>query len=553
MSVDLQIAALPVRKASGVQASISRWTAFLFGIHCISLSSSGIIVFAGVGSVWPGASIVGVLTIALIFCIIHASAVSVIGRIAPQEGADYVFASRVVSPRLAFAFSWTFVLFSGVVAGGLAAWVPTTALPGLLRPIAIIFHDPQYADLADFASSKPGIVMIGGLIIAIAAFTTVQAGAFLRSLLTAGFIFGVLAWAVILWSLAHAHGPDAFRDAWNHFMSSSSAYGAFDKRIPLAEAAGMHISHSVSQMTLGGLIMGFWIYYGYYIPTFFAEEVKRPQTTLIVASLSSLLFAYVIFVSAALLMNRLVPSDWIAAEGYIANNHDLVKVAAGGRDIVAMPWITFYAAILQPAPVLVFIVTFGWLFTLINLVQTYLFYSSRIVFSWAQDRVVPDWLLGPPGNPSFNRAVLMISLLAAIGLIDAANGGPLGTQLTFAFFAVVTQLVPLFALTVLPKLRPELFKRLPEWLRRAVLGVPLSSYLAALTLAYLLWMTIASFVFPAAGIANPLATVSILVLFVLSGLCVFVTMRRHRKKFDDIDIEDTYRSIEGTGGTDDWV
>ena len=476
MSVE-QVDALPGRKFSGIEASISPWTAFLFGIHCISLSSSGILVFAGVISVWPGASIVGVLTIAVIFCVLHAFAVSMIGRMAPQEGADYVFASRVVSPRLSFAVSWTFVLFSGVVGGGLAAWVPTTALPSLLRPIAIILHDPHYADLADFASSKPGVVMIGGLIIAIAAFTTVQAGAFLRSLLTAGFVFGVLAWGIILWSLADAHGPDAFKQAWNHFMSATGEFGAFDRRLPLAEAAGMHISHSVGQMTLGGLIMGFWIYYGYYIPTFFAEEVKRPKRTLLIASLSSLLFAYVLFVSAAILMNRLVPSDWIAAEGYLSNNHDLVKVAAGGQDVVAMPWITFYAAILKPVPFLIFVVTFGWLFTLINLVQTYLFYSSRIVFSWAQDRVVPDWLLGPPANPSFNRAVGIISVLALIGLLDAANGGPLGTQLTFAFFAVVTQLVPIFALTFLPKLRPELFGRLPAWLRHAVLGVPLGSYI----------------------------------------------------------------------------
>jgi len=28
-------------------------------------------------------------------------------------------------------------------------------------------------------------------------------------------------------------------------------------------------------LTLAGLIMGFWVFYGYYIPTFFAGEVKH--------------------------------------------------------------------------------------------------------------------------------------------------------------------------------------------------------------------------------------------------------------------------------------
>jgi amino acid transporter len=533
---------IETRRSSGVVRSISGWTAFLFGIHCISLSSSGIIPFSWVASVWPGADILLVLTIAGVFCLIHACSYAIIGSIAPVEGADYFLASRVLSPHVAFAASWTLVIFSGVVAGGLAAWVPQTALPSLLRPMAIILNDPRFADLSDYVSSPAGTMIIGALIIFIAAITTVRTSGFLKSLLTAGFVFGLVAWIIILWSLASAEGPDAFRSAWNKFMGASSAFGEFDKRIPLAQAAGMQTSHSVWQGTLGGLIMGFWIYYGYYIPTFFAEEVKSPRKTLWAAAIAALLFAYAIFAGAAYLLQQLVSPEWIAAEGYLYNNQEAVAEAANGRPVVAMPWITFYAAILNPNRYLIYAVAFAWVFTLINLVQTYLFYSSRIIFSWALDRVLPDRALGNPLRPSFGIAVLITSVLAIVGLADAALvGGLLGTQLKFAFFAVVTNVVPIFALTSIPVLSPDLFSRLPSPLRRRYLGVPGVSWIGGATLFYLIVMIVALFAFPAAGIEKPIFTVSLLIAFIASGLFVFTASRNYRKRTENIDIIQTFK------------
>lgn len=538
------------RLGSGVTRSISAWTAFLFGLHCISLSSSGLIPFSWVASVWPGASIAWVLAIALVFCAIHGFSYAAIGIATPVEGADYVLASRTVSPMLSFAASWTLVLFSGIVAGGLAAWVPKTALPSLLRPLSLIQGDSKYLELANAVSSTPGTVIFGGLIIAIAAITTIQRRTdLLRGMLNAGLVFGLLAWVVIYYSLASASGPAEFQAAWDRFMLQTGTHGCFDCRVPLATAAGMEVDHGLVPMTMAGLIMGFWIYYGYYIPTFFSEEVKTPNKSLFIASFGSLVFSFAIFLTATLLLNRLVPNEWIAAEGFLNNNPDAVSRAAGGEAVVAMPWITFYAAILKPQLILVLIVAFGWVFTLINLVQTYLFYASRIVWSWSMDRIVPDWIVGKTINhPNPTRSILLIAALAFIGLADAATGGPLGPQLTFAFFAVVTQLVPVAALTLLPILNREAFERMPQFLRRRVLGIPLSSIGGGLTLLYLLWMVLASFIFKAAGIASPVRTTVLLGAFVLSGMVVFHSMRRYRAAVSGIDVMLTYRTLPAADG-----
>ena len=45
---------LYARKSSGLVRTIGIFGAMVFGVHCISLSSSGLIPFSWVAGVWPG-------------------------------------------------------------------------------------------------------------------------------------------------------------------------------------------------------------------------------------------------------------------------------------------------------------------------------------------------------------------------------------------------------------------------------------------------------------------------------------------------------------------
>jgi hypothetical protein len=88
------------------------------------------------------------------------------------------------------------------------------------------------------------------------------------------------------------------------------------------------------------------------------------------------------------------PLERIAAESYLS----IVGVTSANP----MPWITFYAAILKPNIILLWIVAIAWFYTLINLAQTYFFYCSRIIFAWSFDRLIPEKVsyihLGPAGG-----------------------------------------------------------------------------------------------------------------------------------------------------------
>jgi APA family basic amino acid/polyamine antiporter len=522
---------LYARKSSGLVRTIGIFGAMVFGVHCISLSSSGLIPFSWVAGVWPGSSIIGVLTVAMLFCLFHAYTYSVIGATMPRSAADYTMASRTLSAPLAFAASWTLVIFSAMVAGSLIAWIPKTAFPVLFRTMGIVFNNPSFVAFADYSVTKGGIILIGSICTVITFLLMILPTRTILRILEVGFFLGILAWVLIYFQLGTAKA-DAFPAAWDKFMGA----GSYAARIQLAKDNGMVINPNVAMMTLAGLIMGFWIFYGYYIPTFFAGEVKQAEKTLLAGSWASLIVTWAIFVVAAMLLQRLVPLEWIAAESYLSN--------AGVADAKPMPYITFYAAILKPNILMLWIVAIAWFYTLINLAQTYFFYCSRIIFAWSFDRLVPEKICYiHPTLRSPIIAILIITLIAEVGVIDAATGGVMGAQLNFVFYAVSTQLVPVLAITLFPFTKPELFENASAFVKRKIGKVPVITIVGGITFLYLLWMLIASFLYPAVGGRIGTGTLGTLAGFIISGIIVFYVARWYRMKNEGIDINWTFQSI----------
>jgi hypothetical protein len=140
-------------------------------------------------------------------------------------------------------------------------------------------------------------------------------------------------------------------------------------------------------------------------------------------------------------------------------------------------------------------------------------------------------------------SIIIISIIAEIGVIDAARGGVLGSQLNFVFFAVWTQLVPVTAMMLFPYLKPDLFENSSAMVRRKVAGIPVITIVAGITLAYLVWMIVASFAFPAVGGRIGASTIGTLIGFFATGFIVFYVARWYRMKNEGIDISWTFQSV----------
>jgi amino acid transporter len=519
-----------VRKTSGLIRTIGVFGAIVFGVHCISLSSSGILTFYSVPGLWPGANILVVLVLAAILCAMHAYTFSQIGAAAPRAGADYTLASRTLSPWLAFPASFALVLFSGLVAGSLIAWIPTVALPALLTASGILYNAEWATNLAEFSRSQAGILVFGTAGVLITLVSLFYPTRTVVRVMGIGFILGLAAWAVILFSFATG-SESSFAAGWNQYVPAMP----FDQVIPRAEDAGMVLDKSFGNTAIAGLIMGFWIFYGYYIPTFFAGEVKEAPRTLLWGAWGALGVTLIIFALGILLFTQYVPQDWMAAQGFL--------FISGDGD--ANPFVTFYASVLQPNVVFFLIMAIGFIYTLINLAQTYFFYASRIMFAWAFDRIVPEWVAEVhPETGSPRNAVIVIAVLAELGVIASAFYSALFVQLNFVFYAAITMIVPITAAIVYPYVRRHLWEQGAGHVKAMIFGVPTMTVVGIGTLAFILLLVASPFIWPAVGFGEQQGTaLLIFAAIVVVGLAIFAYARSYRRREEGIDIMATFAEV----------
>jgi hypothetical protein len=79
--------------------------------------------------------------------------------------------------------------------------------------------------------------------------------------------------------------------------------------------------------------------------------------------------------------------------------------------------------------------------------------------------------------------------------------------------------------------------------KRKVGNVPVITIVGAITMTYLLWMIIASFLYPAVGGRISTGTLGTLTGFVISGLIVFYAARAYRMSKEGIDLNWTFQSV----------
>ena len=422
------------------------------------------------------------------------------------------------------------LVFSGLVAGSLIAWMPTVALPAFLRATGVLYEQSWATDLADFSVSQAGILVFGTAGVLITLFSLLFTTRAVVRMMTIGFILGIAAWAVILFAFGTG-SAESFQAGWNQYSPSLP----YDKVVSTATDAGMTIDTGFGNTVVAGLIMGFWIFYGYYIPTFFAGEVKEASKTLLWGAWGSIFVTWAIFAGGVLLFLRFVPADWMAAQGFLFIN--------GNSD--ANPFVTFYASVLQPNVIFFLIMAVGFIYTLINLAQTYFFYASRIMFAWSFDRIVPEWIANvhtETGSP--RNAVLIIAILAEIGVLASAFYSALFVQLNFVFYAAITMLVPVAAAIVYPYRKRQLWEQGAGHVRSMIGPVPSMTLVGIGTFLFLLVLVASPFLWPAVGFGDQQATgLAIFAAIVIVGAVIFGAARWYRQSREGIDIMTTFQEI----------
>jgi amino acid transporter len=295
--------------------------------------------------------------------------------------------------------------------------------------------------------------------------------------------------------------------------------GSFLGDLAQARRLGMGSSSGFGPTVLAGLAAGLTLFFGYFHATNFSQEVKDPQKNLLRGSWSALLVAWAVLALSAVFVQRLIPSEWLAAQAYLARTAEFENTA--------MPWLPYYAMLVNPNPLLFWMLAGAWIVPSLALAYTFLYAGSRVIKAWTDDGLLPSGAnFVHPVLRSPLIAVLLVSILAEAGLVFAALDGQILARINPVFFIACVQVLPVLALIMLPYRKKEWFDQAPLALRRKIGSLPLVSLVGSFSLLYLIGTIVSMLLFPSLQAINQ-GTLVLFALLFASGLVWFFVQQSY--------------------------
>jgi amino acid transporter len=514
----------------GFTRNIGMFTAIAFALACVGLASSGTLTYFSFQGFWPGADLVPMIAIGIGLSLIHGYTFSMMGTIAPRSAADYVIASRVIGAPIGFVASWGVMITGAVLAGAAMAFLSESLLPGLMTNLAFIAEANGIAAAAETLAQPQTVVVVGSVLTVLVFGLAILPRNFIQTVMKIGFFAGIAAWVLILAQLAFP--SQSFSLGWDRWMGVQS----YAERIPLATNLGMHIQPSADWLVYGGILIGFSIFFGNWITTYLAGEVKKPERTILVSSWASTLIAGGIFIGSALLLRNMAPAEWFSAESFLNQ--------AQGFSGLTMPWVFFYSNVAGPNLVVSGFILLAFTLLIINLIQMQFQYASRIIVAWADDRMMPAEIgsIHPTlGSPIV--AVLIVAVISVFSLLVSVLTGFVSNPMEYIFMLAVFQLPPSLAITILPFVRPTWFAQAPKIARIKIGPIPLISLTGLVTVIYLLAVTAISLVAPVGKGVGMLSLILFGFILVTGLLWYFLYHKRQLSR--NVLVDEHFKSLTG--------
>jgi amino acid transporter len=386
-----------------------------------------------------------------------------------------------------------------------------------------VMFDKSMESVVRWAATPYGTITVGTAGVILLYLALIAPPRVTLRFLLAGTVVGIAVWIAVNFILATTN-PSIFQSSWERVMGE----GAFIGHLSQARSLGMKADFSVGTMLVAGVMLSLWVFSGAFNPVYFASEVRNPKRNLLAGSMIALIVAMAILAISTILLQRMVPSEWLSAESYLFHTN--------GSTVSAMPWLPLYLAVLRPNGTLVQILGLAAVFSYLAMAHTFLYTSSRIMLAWGEDHLIPQYAtFVHPELRSPLITVLIVCLLAEGGVMESALNTGINTRINPVFFFVGVELLPVLGITLLPFRKKDWFERASGFLRARIGPLPLISIVGGLGVLYLVAMIAALVIWPG---YNPL-NIDTLIWFGImfaSGLTWFYG-RRFLLRRQSIDID----------------
>lgn len=448
----------PTSRAGVFTTWIGFWTVISLALAGVGLVQATWLPISILPGIYPGINITNVLLISLGGMGVVLLTIWTMGRLAGREAPDYFFSTRVIHPLFGFAFSWTFLMGGGLFIGFLASQFARLILPDLANLLGNVLG---IYDLQVFAASlqNPQVMVYLGSGLIFAAFVlSILSPVAIRNILGWGTGISLLGWLVILGQFAAVP-----QNRFSEFFDQIFGAGSHSLHLNLAFQLGMKAQgETLPEMIAIGLTIGLFGFFSLGLPVWMSGELRTHRRNLVPAGLLALIIAGFLLIAAIALVERTISWQFLAAESFlrlkgITGEGGVVlpmpiSTPGGGSSTgvlrgIVLPWLPFYAAVIQSNPIVLFFLAVVWLIMFVLVVQVYMLTLSRVLKAWADDRVVPEWIglvHARQHSPLF--ALLLVTMIALVVVVDAAQANWIGNHFNFALFVAFGVFLPVLAM-----------------------------------------------------------------------------------------------------------
>nr|MDO8079470.1 APC family permease [Candidatus Freyarchaeota archaeon] len=568
------------RDATGLIREVSVKDAF---IMVFSLVIGGGILFLSVQSLqpgyFPGANLSVSYLLGLVFVIPLYIVYAIFSRAMPRSGGDYIFVSRILGPGVGFVASW-------------GVWVSTLLTMGVLvyQAIPFISYFVMLYGLFSWNFSLLGLSIwltdpIWGVILGVV-LVLIFGGILMVSMRSSIWLIRILFFVPLIGALAmvwvlSSHSSLDMIWAWNSIFGwgTTNILGAFGDLFRVAytlPVLAWWIPYSINSMsggmsaTLGAVVVAMFALGGGYSLSIIGGEVRDTRRTFYVAMVISVIFIALLYIgllyplqsnwgSFVQLYDFLTytknpifgvmwwslpqfssPFSWFSGWGSLLPWNTLQYwiqymgwFFAGKLPTPFPASIPLFAAPLAGLNWLGLFIVFAGLLWLINGIIPILLTTSRYVFAWSFDRVMPTKLSTLNERTTTPIYAIGISMAVAIVGIILSYFSTIQAALNAVFLGVISILLTVIAGLLYNRRRKDLAA---QTYNPKIGKVPVLLICGGIALVFAVPLILGALVTFNLG-----SFLVIAIVYIIGAVIYFTMRRRNRKK--GINLKEIFRSI----------
>lgn len=442
----------------------------------------------------------------------------------PRSGGDYVWFSRAIHPSFGFAVNW---FFSFVFLNWYAMNLQTMG-PFWLSPI---FYSLGWVELAEWASSWTGSVIIGTLFNIAFVILLIQGIAFYSKAWKYLF-FVVLAGSVAYALILYTTPQSLFIERFNAISSLK-----YDEVVKIAQDIGGWLPGWTLAGVLLGLVFPLQNYNWAGFPAYVAGEIRRVERSAWIGIVGGLVTMGLWYTLLGNSIYHIAGRDFHHALAWLYNN------VPDKYPLPIPPYPQTYLWILFPEAVwLQATVGFLWFLSNVYLTPPNLLITSRNMFAWAFDRIMPVRLtkVNEKGSPVYT--VIVCAIIGNLIMLFVATATyQVMIMNTFIVMMIVLGLVGL-ASAVFPIVKKHMYEMFPEHVKISIAGYPLLSLAGILTAIVAFWGAYSMASAPALG-GLSFASLIFNIAILLASIPVFLAAYYYNKTKLGLDITLLFKEI----------